>query len=623
MKKKTKHREWVKTAAIVFLAVMLVLTFFSRTILNRSLAEVATQRLTSGTITARIRGTGTVQANEVFELTLKQDREIRSVPIVEGQEIKTGDVLFLLEGEGDEEIKAAEEELRKLNLQYDQALIQASSTGYASQNYAIQVAREKLDDAIAERDALYITDGDIQAAGDAVNSAQAYANECQAAVDRTQQEMALYGLPGQDAAGVAALTDSLNQQLSSTRTEIVNTSNQIETNRLLYGTYYDTLEQQAYEQIMATAEYIALTTDEERAAYLQQKLPVYLPYAAEQYKDAEGDDAKYYEAYNAIQASLTQLASLQQTETLLEEQLANAQQYQQQLAPLLSAQETLSAAQQSLSSAQAHLEALISQQANYNTACSTVKSLQQSLQSQILSLQTQQAADARTGRLQALQIGELLTQIERQEEKIGELRENAVRGEVVSPVDGIVKGIHFSPGQTAPAGASLATVELPAKGYHLQFSVTAEQASMVNIGSEARVSNYFWGDAITASLDKLLPDPEDPMEKKLLVFRLYGDGLSSGATLSLTVAQKSAQYDLLAPNSAVRSDANGSFVLVLREKHSALGTRYTARRVDVTVLAQDDTHTAVRGGLEINDFVITTSSKPISNGSMVKMASGS
>ena len=483
------------------------------------------------------------------------------------------------------------------------------------------MAQEKLNDAIAERDALYITDSDIQAARDTVNTAQAYVNECQAAVDQVQQEMAQLGLPGQDAASIIALVDSLNQQLFATRTEITNTSNQIETNRLIYGTYYDTLEQQAYEQIMATAEYMTLTTDKERAAYLQEKLPGYLPFGAEQYKDAEGDDAKYYEAYNAIQASLTQLASLQQTETLLVDQLSNAEQYYQQLAPLVSAQETLSAAQQSLSTAQAHLEALISQQTKYNAACSTVKSLQQSLQSQIISLQTQQAADARTSQLQELQIGEIINQINRQEEKIEELKENAVRGEVISTVDGIVKGIHFSPGQTAPAGASLVTIEIPAKGYNLQFSVSSEQASMVNIGSEATVSNYFWGNAITASLDKILPDPEDPMEKKLLVFRLYGDDLSSGATLSLTVAQKSAQYDLLVPNSAVRSDANGSFVLVLREKNSALGTRYTAQRIDVTILAQDDTYTAVRGGLEINDFVITTSSKPISNGSMVKMAS--
>ena len=53
-----KRREWVKTAAIIFLSVMLVLTFFSNTIMNYSLPEVATQYVESGTITAKIRGIG-------------------------------------------------------------------------------------------------------------------------------------------------------------------------------------------------------------------------------------------------------------------------------------------------------------------------------------------------------------------------------------------------------------------------------------------------------------------------------------------------------------------------------------------------------------------------------------
>ena len=43
MNETPKNREWVKNAAIVFLAVLLVLTFFSNTIMNRSLPEVATQ----------------------------------------------------------------------------------------------------------------------------------------------------------------------------------------------------------------------------------------------------------------------------------------------------------------------------------------------------------------------------------------------------------------------------------------------------------------------------------------------------------------------------------------------------------------------------------------------------
>lgn len=36
-----KRREWVKNAAIIFLSVMLVLTFFSNTFMNYSLPELS------------------------------------------------------------------------------------------------------------------------------------------------------------------------------------------------------------------------------------------------------------------------------------------------------------------------------------------------------------------------------------------------------------------------------------------------------------------------------------------------------------------------------------------------------------------------------------------------------
>ena len=41
MENSVRKREWVKTAAIIFLAVLLVLTFISKTIMNASLPEVA------------------------------------------------------------------------------------------------------------------------------------------------------------------------------------------------------------------------------------------------------------------------------------------------------------------------------------------------------------------------------------------------------------------------------------------------------------------------------------------------------------------------------------------------------------------------------------------------------
>ena len=97
METKVKRREWVKSCAIVFLSVLLVLTFFSNTIMNRSLPEVAAQYVESGAINARIRGTGSVSANEVYEVSLAQTRKIRSVLVKVGQEISAGDPLFQLE----------------------------------------------------------------------------------------------------------------------------------------------------------------------------------------------------------------------------------------------------------------------------------------------------------------------------------------------------------------------------------------------------------------------------------------------------------------------------------------------------------------------------------------------
>ena len=51
-----KRREWVKTAAIIFLTIMLLLTFFSNTIMNYSLPEVSAKYVQSGSLSEQIRG---------------------------------------------------------------------------------------------------------------------------------------------------------------------------------------------------------------------------------------------------------------------------------------------------------------------------------------------------------------------------------------------------------------------------------------------------------------------------------------------------------------------------------------------------------------------------------------
>ena len=105
--------------------------------------------------------------------------------------------------------------------------------------------------------------------------------------------------------------------------------------------------------------------------------------------------------------------------------------------------------------------------------------------------------------------------------------------------------------------------------------------------------------------------------KIVLVIDQFDDA-NNGTTISLSIGQRSANYDSIIPKSALREDTNGRFVLVVTAKSSPLGNRYVATRVDVQVLAEDDTNAAVTG-LAQGDYVITTSSKPLEAGTLVRL----
>ena len=143
------NREWVKTAAIIFLIILLLLTFFSNTIMNRTLPEVASTSVTSGPITAKVRGTGTVTAVGNNEVKADATRYIASVMVKEGQNVNAGDVLFVM-GEGEsEELEEAQAELDALQW----ALLRAKNsypTNSSSSNYSLYSAEIAYYEAEAE-----------------------------------------------------------------------------------------------------------------------------------------------------------------------------------------------------------------------------------------------------------------------------------------------------------------------------------------------------------------------------------------------------------------------------------------------------------------------------------------
>ena len=207
------------------------------------------------------------------------------------------------------------------------------------------------------------------------------------------------------------------------------------------------------------------------------------------------------------------------------------------------------------------------------------------------------------------------------EDKLAEL--TGTDGEnITAKVAGTVTSVECNAGDKKMKDDVLCTIEVPDQGYTLSFTATNEQASRLRIGDQATVSNFYWGNEVTATLSSIKTDPKNPQNNKLLTFDLEGN-VTSGSQLTISVGSKSANYDLIIPSSAIRSDSNGSFVLKVEAKNSPLGNRYIAKRVPVEVLASDDNNSAVTAELQYGDYVITTSSAPIKNGSMVRLANAS
>ena len=201
------RKDKVKNIAIIFLSVMLILTFFSNSILNRSLPEVATSYVEYGSITEKVRGNGVVQAQDPYKIVASESRTIESVPVVEGDQVTKGQVLFYLEDAESDELETAENELNDLILKYTSALLSGdiSNDAYhaiqsgnldsvATYQMQIEAARQKVKDCQATVDSIkrqqLVIDNDIDN-DDSVDleEAQAKRDEASSAMTAAQTKI--------------------------------------------------------------------------------------------------------------------------------------------------------------------------------------------------------------------------------------------------------------------------------------------------------------------------------------------------------------------------------------------------------------------------------------------------
>lgn len=567
-----KRREWVKNAAIIFLSVMLVLTFFSNTFMNYSLPEVAAQYVQSGTITAKIRGTGTVESGDPYNVKITETRTISSVLVKTGDKVEKGDPLLLLEDKESKELKDAQAALDKAMLDFELALLsgdisntaytnvqtgQIASVGtYQSRIVAAEAEIDKwqkqVDEATTAINQLKTAQVNVEAGGAPdTSSEQAKVAEAQAALNNDWVKIAKDKISEWQAAKAAcdATIEKYEEWILSSSVS----------------------GNEGYPNQVPEDEYNVAKTN--RATY--QRL------IKEKQDQINADPAAvtaYNNKVNALAEANKKLAEKQNSKTNTTSSLTvQTQNWQNEL-----------------DSRNAKLKAA------------------QDFKAQLLK-------DIST----ELNLDYQLDSLKKQRDQIAKLQENAVGASIEAPIAGTITGVTVKAGDEAQPDTALVTMQPEGKGFTMSFSVTNDQAKRLSVGDKADLVNSWRYSDMDITLASIKPDTTDPGQKKLLTFDITGDEVTPGQSLNVSVGQKSANYDLIVPNSAIREDSNGKFILIVESKSSPLGNRYVATRVDVEVLASDDTQSAVSGALYGYEFVITTSTQPVEAGKLVRLANNS
>lgn len=552
----TKRRDWVKNAAIIFLVVLLLLTFFSNTIMNYSLPEVAAQYIQSGSITAKIRGTGTVESGDPYKIELAQTRVVESVNVKVGDKVQKGDTLFVLEDAESDDLKAKEEELDAAILEFEKSIL----SGTISNNVISNVQSGNISSVSQYQKRILAAEAEVEKWQNEVNAIQVKIDQLDTEINR----QGYYGDPDTTNEAKAVFNaqnnyDKKNEELTLAKGNLDTMTKELNNALQVIKSYENGLDNS-----------VSGGDNYQDAITKRDKLPPLIAEAQNQVTNLQAEAYALKLEVDKAQASLDNKKGNKGNIASLSVQKENW-----------------------------NLE-MKDKQAKLKTAEDNKTQLLADIASE-LSLDAQSDL------------------INKKREAVAEQRAKEIGAVIEAPISGTVTALSITAGEKTGAEKVLATMQPEGKGYSMSFSVTNEQAKRLSVGDMAEIVNSWMYDEVTVKLAGMKPDPTDPGKKKLLTFDVTGE-LTAGQSLNVSVGQKSANYDMIVPNSAIREDNNGKFILTVVPKSSPLGNRYIATRVDVEVIASDDTQSAITGGLYGSEFVITTSTKPVEAGKQVRLA---
>ena len=573
----------------LFFGTMILFTILSRAIYQHSTAVVTTKMPTSGTINHTVQITGKTVQNQELAVTTIGGLRIASICVNEGQQVKQGDVLFVLDLDYlDEVILKQEQDMKKQQLSVWDAYAQNSNAQKQRENQQAQ-AEENYDNAVAKaQTAVDRAKRELERAKTALEN---YRN---GVTDDKAEEEALE-LACQEARTVyndaVAALEALEQEIDQAVQDAISQAETELQQTALQSATQPPAETILTEETGSTEE----TTVPVEPVEIAEQAPIATELSPAQKAEIEASvRASYAGRLSAAQASVQQA---QQAVTDADAELEVFRQRQSSGATL-SEQDYLDAVEQAQEVYDDAVAALESTKTTYGRAVSSAN------------------LPASTG--YSAQIGQITyDQMKMELEKLEALQE--AEGKILSPTDGIVTKCNVQTGEKTTDTTAILLADL---GQGCKFSglATEEDSQYIGVGDKVllQTSN---GKAYKDLPVTTFSTTEEPGGGYRLTVQIPSGNLALGANVNLSFTKKSQPYSCCVPLSALRLDKrNQTYVLVVQQVISVMGTELQAKKVNVTVLEQNETMVALaEGTLGSKDKVIVGSDKTIDIGSRVRV----
>ncbi|MBP3685096.1 MAG: biotin/lipoyl-binding protein [Oscillospiraceae bacterium] len=583
--KKEKGRIWKWIC--LFFAAMILFTILSRAIYQHGTAVVSVEMPTGGTINHTVQITGKVLQNQELAVTTIGGLRIGSVCVNEGQQVKQGDVLFVLDlAYLDEMILRQEQDMKKQQLSVWDAWTQNSNAQKQRENQQAQ-AEENYDNAV---------------------------DQAQTAVDRAQRDLER---------AKTALENFYNG-VSNDKAEEEALLRTCQEAKVDYDNAVAALESLQREIDQAVQDAISQAEAELQEAAAQAAIP--------EETQPSGETGASEETTFPTESVTVDTPAIIAAELTQEQKDGIEVSVRASYADRLSAAQTaVQTAQHAASNADTELEAFYQRQGSGTEVSEkdlmdAIEQAQEVYDDAVAALESTKTSYGRAVNSASLsastsnsaQIGQITyDQMKLELEKLQALKEAG--GMILSPTDGIVTRCNVQTGEKTTDTTAVLLADM-SQGCKFSGLATEDDCRYIGVGDKVLLQTG------TGKLYKDLPvttfsTTEEPGGGYRLTVQIPADNLALGANLHLSFTKKSQPYLCCVPLSALRLDSrNQPYVLVVEQAESIMGDELQARKVSVTVLEQNAAMAAIaEGSVGLKDQVIVGSDKEIDNGSRVRV----